>query len=69
MENEITEMSHSQPLEETLKQSSSRWTRSDIIVQVLVENTAKDPGFISLVVAFDGKHMINAVKEELKKEL
>lgn len=55
-------------LDETLRQSFNRWSRSDTFMPVLVEKIVNDPGFIAHVAAVDRQRVTNAVKEDLKLE-
>lgn len=56
-------------LNEMLNQSFNYCSRSDTFMQASVERTVSDPDFVSPAARFARHRRINALEEELKREL
>lgn len=67
LERVVTEMINREVVDETLSKSLSRWSRSNTIMQALVDKIANDPGFIEPVAAFFKQGTINAVEKKLNR--
>lgn len=68
VESVVTELIHHQSLNETRNKRFNRWSRSDTILQALIDKIVYDPGFIAPIAAFEKHCVISPIEKELTQE-
>lgn len=68
LESVVAEMMHRRILNETRNHGFNHWSQLDTFTRALIEKIVNDAGILVPVVAFIKQRMVNAVKEDLKRE-